>query len=147
MQPLLAIAAALSDESRLRALMAVRQQEICVCQIIELLGLAPSTVSKHLSILKNAGLVETRKDGRWIFYRIPENPTPAVTGALQWIDALAKSDARANTDKQTLQRILKEDPEVLCRRQMGGSKCCSSAPETPAAAKWRKAGPATSKRT
>jgi len=46
--------------------------ELCACQIIEMLGLAPSTVSKHMSILRQAGLVETRKEGRWIYYRLAE---------------------------------------------------------------------------
>ena len=64
---------ALSDESRVRALLALRDQELCVCQLIELLGLAPSTVSKHMTILKQAGLVEGRKDGRWIYYRLADS--------------------------------------------------------------------------
>jgi DNA-binding transcriptional ArsR family regulator len=46
--------------------------ELCVCQIIELLGLVPSTVSKHMSILKQAGLVENRKEARWMYYRLPK---------------------------------------------------------------------------
>jgi len=58
---------ALADESRVRAVLALRQGELCVCQITELFGFAPSTVSKHLSILFQANLVESRKDGRWIY--------------------------------------------------------------------------------
>ena len=57
MESTLAIARALSDANRLRALLALGDQEVCVCQIIELLELAPSTVSKHMSILKQAKLV------------------------------------------------------------------------------------------
>ena len=76
------ITRALSDENRVRTLMFLREGELCVCQIIEMLGLAPSTVSKHLSILKQARLVETRKKGRWIYYRLPEGEvSPAVTEA------------------------------------------------------------------
>ena len=48
---------AIGDENRLRAIMALRTGELCVCQIVELLQLAHSTVSKHMSILKQAGLV------------------------------------------------------------------------------------------
>jgi AhpD family alkylhydroperoxidase len=51
--------------------MALWDGELCVCQMIELLGLAPSTVSKHISILRPAELLESRKDGRWIYYRLP----------------------------------------------------------------------------
>ena len=53
-------------------------QELCVCQVIELLGLAPSTVSKHLSILKHARLIDGRKHGRWMYYRLADEDVPAV---------------------------------------------------------------------
>lgn len=69
MREFLAITKALSDESRVRALMALTGGELCVCQIIDLLGLAPSTVSRHMAILHQAGLVQARKDGRWMYYR------------------------------------------------------------------------------
>ena len=65
----MAIAKSLADENRVRLLLALQKQELCVCQLIELIGLAPSTVSKHMSILKQAHLVETRKEGRWVYYR------------------------------------------------------------------------------
>ena len=65
MRAFLAIAKALADENRARALMALGGGELCLCQIIEVLGMSPSTVSKHMSILHQAGLVERRKDGRW----------------------------------------------------------------------------------
>ena len=68
------ITKALSDENRVRMLLALDGRELCVCQIIELLGLAPSTVSKHMSILANARLVEGRQEGRWRFYRLARNP-------------------------------------------------------------------------
>ena len=69
MRDLMAVIKALADENRVRVLLALGAGELCVCQIVELLGLAPSTVSKHLSILKQARLVESRKEGRWMFYR------------------------------------------------------------------------------
>jgi len=58
MREILAIAKALSDESRLRALVAVKDGELCLCQIIQVLDLAPATVSKHMNLLQQAGLVE-----------------------------------------------------------------------------------------
>ena len=62
MRDFMNIVKALGDENRVRALLALRTSELCVCQIIELLGLAPSTVSKHMSILKQARLVDTREN-------------------------------------------------------------------------------------
>ena len=60
MRDVVTIAKALSDENRVLILTILEGRELCVCQVIELLGLAPSTVSKHLSILKQARLVDGR---------------------------------------------------------------------------------------
>ena len=64
---------AVSDPTRIRILMALKAGELCACRITEMLKLAPSTVSKHMSILKIAGFIEFRKDGRWIYYKLSEN--------------------------------------------------------------------------
>ncbi len=145
MRGLLAITNALADESRVRALVALTRGELCVCQIAELLQLAPSTVSKHLSILRQGGLVESEKRGRWIYYALPAEPDDSARRSIEWVrDALAK-DSRIIEDARRLRIILKEDPEELCRRQLGKSKSGSSAPATPAGARWRKAGRAGSK--
>ena len=70
MRDFMAISKALADEQRVRVLLALQRGELCVCQVVELLGLATSTVSKHMSILKQARLVESRKEGRWMYYRL-----------------------------------------------------------------------------
>jgi ArsR family transcriptional regulator len=118
MREFMNITKALADENRIRALLALRKGELCVCQITELFGLAPSTVSKHLSILFQAGLVESRKDGRWIYYKLPGNDAPAVVrGALEWVKKSLDGNSRVADDKQTLNLILKQDPAELCKRQ------------------------------
>ena len=72
MREFMAAAKALADENRVRVLLFLRDgKELCLCQIVEMLGLAPSTVSKHMAVLYQAGLVESRKEGRWIYYRLP----------------------------------------------------------------------------
>ena len=76
MREFMNITKALADENRVRALLALRHGELCVCRITELFGLAVSTVSKHLSILYQAGLVESRKEGRWMYYRLPGKSAP-----------------------------------------------------------------------
>ena len=73
---------ALGDENRLRIHMALRQRPLCVCEITTLLGLAASTTSKHLFILRQARLIESIKNGRWVYYRLPQNPAPGVRDAL-----------------------------------------------------------------
>ena len=108
---------ALSDANRLRALIALSGKELCVCQITELLQLAPSTVSKHLSILRQARLVEMRKVGRWIYYRHSDHNTNAVSA--EYIRLLGKTldnDPQIKDDRKRLKEILKIDPDILCRR-------------------------------
>ncbi len=61
---------ALSDKSRLRILKMLQVKPLCVCEITSLLNLAISTVSKHLSILKNSGLIVDEKDGKWVNYKL-----------------------------------------------------------------------------
>ena len=67
---LLAVMKALADPSRLRIVAALNGRELCLCQIVELVGLATSTVSRHMSILEQARLVDVRKEGRWTYFRL-----------------------------------------------------------------------------
>lgn len=114
MKPFLLITKALSDESRVRALLALRGRELCLCQLIELLGLAPSTVSKHLSLLQQAGLVTRRKEGRWHFYRLPAATAPLlVRRALAWVGAALADDGGAARDAQRLETICSKELEEL----------------------------------
>ncbi len=114
MQPFLAITKALGDESRVRALLAVKDGELCLCQLIEVLGLAPATVSKHMNILQRAGLVQRRKDGKWHFYRLADRgeDTPARR-ALDWVlDELA-GDPTVREDRRRTRRVRRQDLEEL----------------------------------
>lgn len=116
MNEFLAITKALSDESRVRILLALRSGELCVCQLIELLALAPSTVSKHMAVLKQAGLVKLRKDGRWAYYRLAgEDAPPMVRRAVEWVVESVGTSTRAREDGKRLKEILKIDREELCK--------------------------------
>ena len=124
MMEILNITKALADENRLRIIAALEGRELCVCQLIELLDLAPSTVSKHLSVLKNADLTESRKDGRWMYYRLAGTEAPdSVKDALLWFIGSTRGDLQIQADKVRLEEILKIDPEVLCRRQLRAGSC------------------------
>ena len=118
MREVVTIAKALSDENRVRILAILDGRELCVCQVIELLGLAPSTVSKHLSILKQARLIDGRKQGRWMYYRLADEDVPAAAQeAIGWaLKALGRDKQRAK-DAERLLQILTMDPEVLCLTQ------------------------------
>ncbi len=65
---------ALSDLNRLRVMWLLSvKKELCVCEVTEVLKLATPTVSKHMSILNNAGLLSSRKESRWVYYSLGEN--------------------------------------------------------------------------
>ena len=118
MNAILDMTKALADGSRLRILMALTAGELCVCQIIELLGLAPSTVSKHMSILRQARLVEARKDGRWMYYRLADrHAAKPVRDALAWLVRNLAETAEIVRDSKKLQKILNIEREALCKKQ------------------------------
>jgi DNA-binding transcriptional ArsR family regulator len=117
MQEVMDILKALADENRLRALCALRGGELCVCQIIALLGLAPSTVSKHLAILRSARLVESRKEGRWIYYRLSgEFRTPSAGKVLALLFKDVENTSWFVEDQKRLKKICGESPEALCQK-------------------------------
>jgi DNA-binding transcriptional ArsR family regulator len=118
------ITKALAEENRLRILMALEGEELCVCQLIELLELAPSTVSKHVSVLRQARLVEGRKDGRWMYYRLADAGAPAeVHDAISWVKKSLASNECIREDAARLKEILKIDREILCSQQSRSSNC------------------------
>jgi DNA-binding transcriptional ArsR family regulator len=118
MRELLSVTKALSDSNRVRMLLALRGRELCVCQIIELFRLAPSTVSKHMWILSQARLVDKRKEGRWMYYRQADRDAPrAARAAIRWVGQALADDPRIAKDAKRLEAILKIDPEALCRKQ------------------------------
>ena len=122
MRDLLAVMKALADESRLRIIVALDGRELCLCQIVELLGLATSTVSRHASILQQARLVQSRKEGRWTYFRLDEDALAAVGDATALVIRELSHDRQTREDRERLKRILKTDPEGRCRKQ-GECKC------------------------
>jgi len=118
MREFMNITKALADENRVRMLLVLRGGELCVCQITELFCLAPSTISKHLSILHQAGLVDSRKAGRWIYYRLPDKQAPAAARqAIDWVAHSVNGDQQVLEDAARLKKIQAMDPAKLCKRQ------------------------------
>jgi ArsR family transcriptional regulator, arsenate/arsenite/antimonite-responsive transcriptional repressor len=115
MRETLAMTKALADGNRLRVLIALTTiNELCVCQITEMLQLAPATVSRHMSILHNAHLVDSRKDSRWVYYRLSNTFPPSL---LQWLkESLAQSGELAS-DEDRLKSILACEQDTQCMMQ------------------------------
>ena len=117
MRELLAAMKAFADENRLRIVSALSGRELCLCQLVELLGLATSTVSRHMSILHQARLVVSRKEGRWTYFRLDEDAPIEVAAALDADVAGLRRDSVTREDAKRLKEILRLDPEALCRTQ------------------------------
>ena len=116
MKDVLSVTKALSDGNRLRIVMALRDMvELCVCQVTEMLGVAPATVSRHMSILQNAGLVESRKDGRWVYYRISE-PAKAepISTVMDWLGESLDRSAEIRADRKYLRKIARCGAAEYC---------------------------------
>ncbi len=114
---LMTVMKALADPNRVRILCALKGRELCVCQIIEMLDLAPSTVSKHLSILRQARLVDDRKEARWMYYRHPDHSTGLVKRATTLVCDSSSADEQMLADNKHVENILCIDKEDLCRTQ------------------------------
>lgn len=113
---------ALADGNRLRVVTALSaSDELCVCQITELLQVSTPTVSRHMNVLQNAGLVENRKDARWVYYRLSEKFPQAL---LNWAMASVADSPVVLQDKDRLETILSYPPDELCRakKQSPGAK-------------------------
>ena len=109
------ITRALSDENRVRILMALRKRAFCVCQITALLDLSPSTTSKHLSVLKQARLIEGKKQGTWVYYSLanPEKRPPMIGEILDWTQRHLEKEDTILMDNQIIDRILSEKERLF----------------------------------
>lgn len=105
---------ALSDPNRLRIIKMLQTRHLCVCEITEVLGLATSTVSKHLSVLKDVGFISEEKDGKWVNYKI--NPKPfdqRISSILTSLSFWISDDKVINKDKKKLKSVSRYE---ICKR-------------------------------
>jgi len=112
MKKYIRVAKALSDPSRIKIVKLLQAKGLCVCEIRELLGLAQPTVSKHLKILEEAGLLERAKDGQWVNYRLLDGADS--THAKAMLDHLRHSLDSDPEVKQLLGRLPFVDRETIC---------------------------------
>lgn len=120
---------ALADGNRLRIVLGLSaHDELCVCQITELLQVSTPTVSRHMSVLQNAGLVENRKEARWVYYRLAPGFPDAL---LDWVQTSVEGSEVISEDRQTLETIVANPIEEFCRvrKQRQASYRAKYAPE------------------
>jgi ArsR family transcriptional regulator, arsenate/arsenite/antimonite-responsive transcriptional repressor len=127
MQEILSIFKALSDETRLRIVKLLEQGELCVCDIFSALDMVQPKVSFHLSVLKEAGLITDRKEGRWVHYRIDDSDLLRRFLILSAFEKISEDDIKE--DKERLEVFLESKKNPARRSEssvaiMGESKCC-----------------------
>ncbi len=118
METILSVFKAVADKNRLRIIASLLQHdELCACQMIEMLGVAGATVSRHLAVLQDAGMIISRKDGRWNYFRL--NKQLPQDFPKEWLHNTLHNMPDIIKDQEHLDSILKENPVDICRRQRG----------------------------
>jgi ArsR family transcriptional regulator, arsenate/arsenite/antimonite-responsive transcriptional repressor len=104
----------LSDPNRLRILKMLQVKPLCVCEITDVLQLATSTVSKHLSILRETGFIIEEKDGKWVNYMINPRPDdPRISSVISTLDFWIADQKIVNEDKA---KVIRVDRYSVCSR-------------------------------
>ncbi|HAB19252.1 MAG TPA: ArsR family transcriptional regulator [Verrucomicrobiales bacterium] len=87
------MAKALADPTRVRIVSALLERELCVCELCDSLGVTQSTLSTHLQVIRKAGLVSARKDGKWMYYDIHADGRAALETVFQAFGESLRSEA------------------------------------------------------
>jgi ArsR family transcriptional regulator len=93
---------ALGDNTRLRLLNLMGEQEICVCYFVEILGQGQPKISRHLAYRRRAGIVDARREGKWMHYRIVMPPNLGAAQVLRQTLAWLKEERTMQTDRSRL---------------------------------------------
>lgn len=112
----MASAKGLAHPTRLRLLAMLGAGELCVCQMTAVLGLAPSTVSQHLSVLSRGGLLGERKEGKLVFYRLREDGRAAALAAV--LLAGLATDPLVAADRAVVARLRRVSIATLCAAEL-----------------------------
>lgn len=118
---------ALADKTRLRILALLGAGEVCVCNIHDTLGLPQPTVSRHLAYLRRAGLVDVRRDGVWMHYKVSESLEPVVRGVVEAAVHALTHVPTATRDRRQYERTF---GEVSSLQVPINAACCAPRAKT-----------------
>ena len=109
-------AKALADPTRLRILAALRRGELCVCELSDALQVTQSTLSTHLQVIRDASLVRTRREGKWVYYALRSDRKQLVKQFFRFFESELKRDAQLGADAQRLaERLAQREDGACCR--------------------------------
>lgn len=118
---LLSVFKALSDETRLRIVKLLENGELCVCHIVAAIDMSQPKISFHLKILKEAGLVKDRREGKWMHYRLNESD---LFKRLLFLSISERVGEETVNDRQRLEAFIESRPAEFAD-MVGG--CCGRA--------------------
>jgi ArsR family transcriptional regulator, arsenate/arsenite/antimonite-responsive transcriptional repressor len=96
---------ALADRTRLRLLSLMGAGEICVCFFVEILKTNQPKISRHLAYLRRAGIVDARREGQWMHYRVVEPDDPEAARVLNEVMSWLANDKEMQRDRERLVRV------------------------------------------
>ena len=106
---------ALSDENRIRIVCLLKyKRDLCVCEITEIIGLAQPTISSHLKLLENAGLIESYKNGLWVNYNIGSSLDSFSAEFIETLYKNLKNDKQIKIDKEKVKNI---NRDMICKKR------------------------------
>ncbi len=92
----------LSDETRIRMLMLLGSRELCVCQLMGIIGISQPLISRNLSLLDGAGLLDERREGKLVFYSVAKDLPPAAAEILRILKRELKGDKKLRGDLRSM---------------------------------------------
>jgi len=108
------IVKALADENRARIICLLKfKKDLCVCEITKIIGLAQPTISSHLKLLENAGLIESTRDGLWVNYNISSRPDPCCCDLIEMLYKNLCIDRQVKSD---FEKIKKTSRDSICKK-------------------------------
>jgi ArsR family transcriptional regulator len=102
MRDLTSIGQAIVDPTRVRVIAALRYGELCVCELVDALEISQSTLSTHLQVLRQTGVVNTKKEGRWIYYSLTDQKRGLIEAIFSQIQPQSDSDPRLRRDSKRI---------------------------------------------
>lgn len=123
---------AVADPTRVRILKILEEGELCVCQVIAVIALGQSTISKHLFLLRAAGLIKDRRDGKWVYYSLDGKGGNSYAGPMlrnlrRWLN----DDPLVRKDRERTALAKKIGPVAICERGMSLSGRKTARPRSP----------------
>ncbi len=114
MKNVVAFAHALADETRWRMVQLVLNEPLCVCELADILDMPQSSVSSHMQVIKKAGLLDSEKCEKWIYYRVSANHRHLLQTMGEFFEVSPASDAVLKADAKNAVKRLAERDESCC---------------------------------